>query len=46
MGVPTSPTKAEPAAVTTRHGLLSLFHDDNSETRDVYYIQTPGVQPV
>ncbi len=37
------PTKAEPAAVTTRHGLLSLFHDEHLETRDAYHIQDPGV---
>jgi hypothetical protein len=43
MGPDTFSQKAEPAAVTTRHGLLSLFHDDNLETRDGYHIQVPGV---
>ena len=35
--------KAEAAVVTTRCDLLSLFHDDNLETRDAYHIHRPGV---
>ena len=31
------PQKAEAAAVTTRYGLVSHFHDEHSETENVYH---------
>ena len=37
------PKQTEPAAETTRGGLLSLFLDDELETQHAYHIQTPSV---
>ncbi len=33
----TFPTMVEAAAVTTRYGLMSHFHDEHLETENVYH---------
>jgi hypothetical protein len=39
----TFPTKAEPAAVTTRHGLIIFSRNNSIGQIDDYHIQVPGV---
>ena len=39
----TFPTKSEPAAVTTRYGLIVFSRNNSIGQIDVYHIQVPGV---